>query len=127
MSMASIEETIRTVFDAFNRHDVPAILEHFSEDAVFEASTGPDVCGRRFTGRAAIGDAFSALFRETPNAHYEPGNQWITDDSVISLWTFTGTNRQGQETRANGCDIWKFRQGKIVRKDAYRKIVQPDP
>lgn len=73
------------MFEAFNRHDVPAIMEHFSDDAVFEASAGPEVCGRRFAGRLAIGEAFSALFRETPNAHYEPGKQWSYDDTVVSL------------------------------------------
>ena len=31
--------------DAFNRHDVEAILGFMTEDCVFEASAGPDACG----------------------------------------------------------------------------------
>ena len=40
---------------AFNRHDVEAILAAMTEDCVFEASAGPDVCGRRYEGPRALG------------------------------------------------------------------------
>jgi Ketosteroid isomerase homolog len=36
--------------EAWNRHDVDALMSFMTEDCVFEASAGPDVCGTRFAG-----------------------------------------------------------------------------
>jgi hypothetical protein len=33
---------LRDVLDAFNRHDLDAIMSHFGDDCVFEAPRGPD-------------------------------------------------------------------------------------
>ena len=40
-------ETLRAVLDGFNRHDVDAIMEFFTDDAVFESPRGSDRWGRR--------------------------------------------------------------------------------
>ena len=48
--------------EAFNRHDVEAILAAMTEDCVFEASAGPDVCGRRYEGPREVGKAFGEVF-----------------------------------------------------------------
>ena len=35
-------ETLSEIAAAFNRHDLDAIMSHFTEDAVFESPRGPD-------------------------------------------------------------------------------------
>ena len=37
--------------DAWNRHDVDRLMTFMSDDCVFEASAGPEVCGTRYEGR----------------------------------------------------------------------------
>jgi ketosteroid isomerase-like protein len=32
--------------------------------------------------------------------------------------------REGRRVRVRGCDQWEFRDGKVVRKDSYWKIVE---
>ena len=43
------EDFLQSFADAFNDHDVKAIMSHMTEDCVFEASAGPDFDGEKFT------------------------------------------------------------------------------
>lgn len=47
-------ETLRAFADAWNRHDVDALMSFMTEDCVFEASGGPETCGTRYVGREAV-------------------------------------------------------------------------
>ena len=42
----------------------------------------------------------------------------------ISKWTLTGTGRDGTRTEVRGCDFYTFRDGQVIRKDSYWKIVE---
>ena len=37
--------------DAWNSHDIDRLMNLFADDCVFDASGGPEHCGRRFRGR----------------------------------------------------------------------------
>ena len=43
---------------------------------------------------------------------------------VISEWLPTGATPDGVAVRVRGCDQYEFRDGKVVRKDVYWKIVE---
>jgi hypothetical protein len=45
MSPQSISEVLKSVFDAFNAHDLDKIKSYFSEDCVLEMPRGPDPWG----------------------------------------------------------------------------------
>ena len=45
--------------DAWNRHDLDALMSMMTDDCVFEASAGPDVDGQRSEGRAEVRAAFA--------------------------------------------------------------------
>jgi hypothetical protein len=42
----------------------------------------------------------------------------------VSEWLLTGTLRSGKTLEVRGCDHYEFRDGKVVRKDSYWKIVE---
>jgi len=42
----------------------------------------------------------------------------------VSEWTLTGTKDDGVRVLVRGCDHWEFRDGKVIRKDSYWKIVE---
>ena len=54
-------EVLQAFADAWNRHDVDALMSFMTEDCVFEASAGPDVCGTRCTGREAVRAGFAEV------------------------------------------------------------------
>jgi len=41
----------------------------------------------------------------------------------VSEWLVTGTLGSGETLAVRGCDHYEFRDGKVVRKDSYWKIV----
>ena len=58
--------TLEAIADAFNRHDVDAIMAFFAEDAVFEAPAGLDPWGRRLVGKDQVREGFAARFAGIP-------------------------------------------------------------
>ena len=59
-------ETLDAFADAFNRHDADAVMSFMTDDCVFEASAGPEVCGTRYAGREAVRAAFADVFATFP-------------------------------------------------------------
>jgi steroid delta-isomerase-like uncharacterized protein len=111
--------------DAFNRHDGDAIMSFMTDDCVFESSAGPEVCGTRFEGREAVRAAFVDVWTTFPDAHWGDARHFVCDDRGVSEWTFTGTRRDGARIEVHGCDLFRFRDGKIALKNSYRKNRPP--
>lgn len=114
-------EVLQAFADAWNRHDVDALMSFMTEDCVFEASAGPDICGTRHAGREAVRDGFAEVWTTFPDAHWGNARHMVHGDRGISEWTFTGTRVDGTHVEVNGCDVFTFREGKIALKNSYRK------
>ena len=119
-------EILKQVLDAFNRHDLDAIMEYFSEDCSMEFPKGPDPWGMRFKGKAQVREGLASRFKGIPDVHYGEDIHWISvdGDKAVSEWTLTGTTVSGVRLKVRGCDHWEFKDGKITRKDAYWKIIE---
>lgn len=117
---------LREVLDAFNRHDLDAIMSYFAEDAVFEAPRGPDPWGRRFVGKAEVRRGLAARFDGIPDVHYGEDAHFACARRGVSEWVITGTSVDGLSIEVRGCDIWAFdADGLIIRKDSFWKIREP--
>jgi ketosteroid isomerase-like protein len=44
---------------------------------------------------------------------------------AVSEWTLTGTLSDGRRLEVNGCDFLTVRDGKILKKNSYRKQRPP--
>lgn len=124
--MKVTEDTLKHILDAFNRHDLDAIMEFFSEDCSFDFPRGPEPWGQRFTGKAQVREALAGRFKGIPDVHYGEDRHWVAADGSkgVSEWTLTGTTTSGVSLKVRGCDLWEFNQGKVTRKDSYWKIVE---
>ena len=118
-------EILQAFADAWNRHDVDALMSFMTEDCVFEASAGPDVCGTRYAGREAVRAGFAEVWATFPDAHWSHARHFVRGDRGVSEWTFTGTRADGTCVEINGCDLFTFRDGKIALKNSYRKNRPP--
>jgi ketosteroid isomerase-like protein len=47
----------------------------------------------------------------------------VSGDRAVSEWLLTGTSASGEKIRVRGCDLFEIRDGNIIRKDSYWKIV----
>jgi steroid delta-isomerase-like uncharacterized protein len=107
--------------DAWNRHDLDALMSMMTDDSVFEASAGPEVNGQRSEGKQAVRAAYAAVFETFPDAHWANARHFIAGNRGVSEWTFTGTQKDGKRVEVTGCDLFTFRDGKIAIKNSYRK------
>ena len=124
--MASTISTVTTddlqaFADAWNRHDIDALMSFMTDDCAFESSAGPDICGTRYAGREAVRAGFADVWAVFPDAHWGNARHFVQGDRGVSEWTFTGTRADGSRVEVNGCDLFVFRDGKIALKKSYRK------
>ena len=125
--MKVTKEALKQILDAFNRHDLDAIMEFFSDDCSFDFPRGPESWGQRFIGKAQVREALAGRFKGIPDVHYGEDRHWISSDGNmgVSEWTLTGTTTSGISIKVRGCDLWEFHNGKVWRKNSYWKIVEP--
>ena len=120
-------EVLQAFADAWNRHDIEALMSFMTDDCVFEASAGSQVCGASSIGRDAVRTAFQEVWATYPDASWNAPRHFVCADRGVSEWTFSGTRHDGTRVEVNGCDVFTFRGDKIAVKNSYRKNRPPLP
>jgi ketosteroid isomerase-like protein len=116
-------DVLTEVLEAFNRHDLDAIMSHFADDCVLETPRGPEPWGSRFVGRDEVRRGLAARFEGIPDVHYGDDDHFVSGDRGVSEWTISGTTVEGRRIEVRGCDLWTFGDdGTITRKDSFWKI-----
>jgi steroid delta-isomerase-like uncharacterized protein len=125
-----LRETIDRYNDAWNRHDVEAIVAMHAPDMVFENHTageraqGPDV--REHIGR---------IFEAWPDIAFDTRRLYVREDLVVQEWTASATHTKemrrgdlvaapsGERVAWEGLDVIPFEDGLVKRKDVYSDSV----
>jgi ketosteroid isomerase-like protein len=116
-------EVLKQVLEAFNRHDLDAIMSHFAEDCVLETPRGPEPWGTRFVGRDEVRRGLMARFEGIPDVHYSDDDHFVSGSRGVSEWTISGTTVDGERIEVRGCDLWTFEDdGTLTRKNSFWKI-----
>ena len=108
--------------EAWNRHDTDGILSMMTSDCVMCLAAGPTKWGSRFEGQDAIRLAIDDLFKRMPDVQWQDPRHFVSSDRGVTEWTMIATTREGRRIEANGCDVFRFRDGRISAKDSYRKF-----
>lgn len=114
-------QTLAAFAEAWNRHDLDALMEFMHDDCLFHAVAGPDVLGRTFSGRAQVSEGFKAAWTNFPDAAWLDGEHCVFGNRGFSECTFKGTKADGSRIEARMVDVFTFKDGKILVKNAYRK------
>ena len=121
-------ERLGDLMNAFNAHDLDAIMAFFTENCSFDASRGPEPWGQRLVGKEAVRAALAARLAGVPDVQYDADRHWVHGDLGVSEWLVHGTSTDGVSIKARGCDLWEFEGDLVVRKDSSWKIVDaPQP
>lgn len=123
MKMARIEVALRIVIEfneAFNRHDVAAMMQLMSDDCIFE-NTAPAPDGAVYKGKAAITQFWQEFFRESPQAHIEIEDIFGLGMRCIMRWRYDWVDGAGQKGHVRGVDIFQVKNGFISEKLSYVK------
>ncbi len=116
-------EQLKAFLEAFNRHDLDAIMASFADDCVFYMPRGAGPRGDRYSGKADVRAGLARRFAGIPDVHYGDDRHWACGDLGVSEWTLTGTSVAGTRIAVRGVDLLEFAGGKIIRKDSFWKIV----
>lgn len=113
-SAAALEKTIELYNNAWNDHDVEAILAFHAPGMVFENHTA----GERVEGDD-VGPHIAKIFENAPDLTFRGRRLYTRDGLVVSEWTAMATNRAGDRVEWDGIDVFPFENGLILRKDVY--------
>jgi ketosteroid isomerase-like protein len=124
MSTHVTVQLLKGFLDAFNRHDLDAIMGYFADECVFYMPRGAGPRGDRYVGKQAVRAGLAKRFEGIPNVHYGEDQHWACGDFGVSEWTLTGTSVSGKHLEVRGVDLLEFAEGRITRKDSFWKIVE---
>lgn len=130
MNTRVITDAVTTDFlqafgDAWNRHDIEALMAAMADDCEFHAVAGPDLLGKSFIGRDAVRAGFELAWQTFPDAAWLNPEHFVSGDRGVTESTFAGTKADGTRIEARMVDIFTFRDGKISVKNAFRKDRPP--
>jgi steroid delta-isomerase-like uncharacterized protein len=129
-SAQSLKRAIARYNEAWNDHDLDAIMSMHAPDMVFENHTA---------GESAQGDQvrehIGAIFETWPDIHFETRRLYVRDGVVTQEWTATATHSNimrrgdlvaeptGKKIEWRGIDVIPYEDGQVKRKDVYSDSV----
>ncbi|MCC6453566.1 MAG: nuclear transport factor 2 family protein [Caldilineaceae bacterium] len=117
-------EILKRLLEAFNHHDLNAVISFFAEECTLEMPRGPHPWGQRYTGKAQVREALASRFAGIPDVHYGQDRHWVSGNHGVSEWNLTGTTTAGVRVDVWGCDHYEFQGDKITHKNSFWKIVE---
>ena len=129
-SPEALERAIAAYNDAWNAHDLDAIMSMHAPDMVFHNHTA----GERAEGEEAR-DHIGAIFRTWPDIEFSTRRLYVRDGLIVQEWTATATHanemRRGdlvaeptnRKITWDGLDVIPFEDGLVKRKDVYSDSV----
>lgn len=117
-------ELLKDFLNAFNRHDLDAIMDFFGEDCILDMPREPEARGRRYIGKEKVREGLATRFAGLPDVHYSEDSHFVSGNRGCSRLLLTGTKLTGENIRVYGCDLLEFEGDKIYRKDSYWKIIE---
>jgi taurine dehydrogenase small subunit len=110
----ALESIIERYNEAWNAHDLEAIVSFHAPGMVFENHTA----GERVEGEE-VGAHIARIFENWPDLEFNGRRLYVTDSLVVSEWTASATDGDGRRLEWDGVDIFPFQDGLILRKDVY--------
>ena len=108
-------ETVRSVYAAFARGDIAAVLAVLSPDVRWTEAEGGPYGGLSVGPEAVLQNVFMKLGGEWNGYAAVPGEFVAEGDTVVALGEYSGTYKAtGKSFRAPFAHVWKFRDGKAV-------------
>lgn len=129
-SPEALEEAIARYNEAWNAHDLDAIMAMHTPDMVFENHTAGEVAQGEHV-RGHIG----GIFESWPDIRFQGRRTYARDGLVVQEWTATATHANemrrgdivaeptGRTITWKGLDVIPFEGGLVKRKDVYSDSV----
>jgi steroid delta-isomerase-like uncharacterized protein len=129
-SAPALERALARYNEAWNGHDLDAIMAMHAPDMVFANHTA----GEQASG-AEVRDHIESIFATWPDIRFEGRRTYCRDGLVVQEWTATATHANemrrgdlvaaptGKRVTWDGVDVIPFEAGLVKRKDVYSDSV----
>jgi steroid delta-isomerase-like uncharacterized protein len=124
---AGSKEFIRRYNEAWNAHDLAAILAPHTDDSVFQNHTS----GGHGVGKEAIGAIIAGVFATFPDIAFRARREYFGEGFAVQEWMASATfarpiareggtlQPSGSKLEWNGVDVIAIKGGQVARKDVY--------
>ena len=89
--------------EAWNRHDLEALMSYMSDDCIFKLSSRPEVCGTHYEGLQHVREGYQKILNAFPDAQWADPKHFVVGDRGVTEWTFKATMPDGSQAEVNGC------------------------
>ena len=114
----------RATWDAFcaawARRDVDALVSLVTDDVVYCASVGPEP-GTTYRGRDEARRGFAEMLAHDDALEVLAGRVTFVGDTGFAEWAYVVAAPGGGRCVVRGVDVLDFVEGRLARKDAFRK------
>jgi steroid delta-isomerase-like uncharacterized protein len=126
----ALEQAIAAYNDAWNGHDLDAIMAMHAPDMVFANHTA----GESATGEE-VREHIGSIFTTWPDIEFSTRRLYLRDGLVVQEWTASATHGNtmrrgdlvaeptGSRIEWDGLDVIPFENGQVKRKDVYSDSV----
>jgi steroid delta-isomerase-like uncharacterized protein len=126
----ALRDAIGRYNEAWNAHDLDAIMSMHAPDMVFENHTA----GESAQGEA-VRDHIGAIFETWPDIAFTERRLYVREGLVVQEWTATATHTNemrrgdlvaeatGRQITWDGLDVIPYENGLVKRKDVYSDSV----
>lgn len=117
------ETVVRSMFEAFNRHDWKAMAEHYADSALFlDPSYGISFVTK---SRSEIVSKYTEFAGVFPDLHDDVKNVYVSGSVVTVEFVSTGTAPDGTRFELPIACILTLKDGKIIRDATYYDMMNP--
>ncbi|HEY0515594.1 MAG TPA: nuclear transport factor 2 family protein [Solirubrobacteraceae bacterium] len=109
-------EFVKSVYDAFGRGDVPAVLGAFAEDIEWHEAEGMPYGGVHRGGEAVAQKVFGPISEDVEGFALVTEEFMGSDGTVAAVVRYTGTGKAtGKTLNLPAVHVWDIRDGKAAR------------
>ena len=109
-------QTIREGYEAFNRQDIPGVLERFDAQIEWFEPGGGHAPAGTFHGAQSVAEkVFSTVSQNFDDFRADPEQFIDSADHVVVVGRFRGRAKSGAVLDAPFVHVWKMRNGKAER------------
>lgn len=112
--------TIRGIYDAFGRGDIPYILGQLDPGVEWRTPSTVPFSKGLYRGPEEVAQFFAGIAQHVAEPSVETHDFLATGTQVIALLTFRGRGKKtGTPFQAHEAHFWTLRDGKVVQHRAY--------
>ena len=115
-------EALNRFIAAWSSKDVDRVLGVAHPEFVYAASVGPEP-GSTWRTTEDLRRGLRSMFEYDEGATATVLHTWIDGDTGFMTWRYASARSDGTTDVSLGCDLLRFRGGKLSRKDSYRKVM----